>query len=57
MDVAVAWDKVDKLYNKVNSKRKPKPPPEPKPAPADKNATDAGACARARMGGWRKGLG
>lgn len=49
-DVAVAWDKVDKLYNKINNKKKPKPPPEPKPAAAEKKDADAGVHASFAVG-------
>ncbi|KAG2432896.1 hypothetical protein HXX76_008627 [Chlamydomonas incerta] len=43
-EVATAWDKFDKAFNKLNNKRKPKPPPEPKPAAdGEAKAEDAGA--------------
>ncbi|KAG2448832.1 hypothetical protein HYH02_006183 [Chlamydomonas schloesseri] len=41
-EVATAWDKFDKAFNKLNNKKKPKPPPEPKPA-ADGEAKAEGA--------------
>jgi hypothetical protein len=31
-ELMLAHDRLDKVFTKVNSKKKPKPPPEPKPA-------------------------
>mmetsp|Transcript_27424 Transcript_27424/g.69745 ORF Transcript_27424/g.69745 Transcript_27424/m.69745 type:complete len:1029 (-) Transcript_27424:524-3610(-) len=53
-EVDKEWEKAEKVYNRINHKKKPKPPPAP-PAAPDANATDAGNSTESGAGAKAEG--